>query len=195
MEKLTIGIDVDLTIVDAAFQRWGWVNYLNNVSHHYHDIEEFKSMSSICYNLGFYYPDLNEQEVMAFWKSEIYNNLEPYKEAVEVINSWAQAGHNICFISICKQDHFRNKVEFLKKHFNIPTEQFGFIATKQKGFVDVDVMIDDRLSNLKQFNHKPEVAKILFETPFDQELNESEVSLDLKTKDWYKIGKFVEGLV
>ncbi len=186
----TIGVDFDLTVVDCVFQDGAWIDHLNTMSYHYISKEQFAGMDKIDYNLGRYYPDLTESESFSFWKdTSLYQKLKPYKGVVEVINNLAKQGHHIVFISHCQQNHFKSKVVAAKEWFDIPKESFGFIATKEKHFVNVDIMIDDRNVFFNSFGEK--VIKIKFDTPFSQCEN-LEVSLDFHSNNWYKIGEFLE---
>lgn len=185
----TIGIDFDLTVVDCVFQQGGWVDHLNAMSYHYISKEQFASMEEIDYNLGKYYPDLTESESFSFWKdTSLYQKLKPYDGAVMVINNLAKQGHKIVFISHCQTNHFKSKVVAAKEWFNIPKESFGFLATKEKHFVNVDVMIDDRNVFLNSFDDK--VIKIKFNTPFTQ-CEELKTSLDFQSNNWYDIYDFL----
>ena len=189
----TIGIDFDLTVVDCIFQDGAWIDHLNAMSYHYISKEQFANMKEIDYNLGRYYPDLTESESFSFWKdTSLYQKLKPYKDVVEVINNLAKKGHKIVFISHCQTNHFKSKVVAAKEWFDIPKESFGFLATKEKHFVNVDVMIDDRNLFLNSFGDN--VVKIKFDTPFTQ-CAELKVSLDFHSNNWYKIGEFLEDVL
>lgn len=186
----TIGIDFDLTIVDCVFQDGAWIDHLNAVSYHHISKEQFANMEEIDYNLGNYYPDLTEAESFTFWKdTSLYQKLKPYESVVKVINNLAKQGHKIVFISHCQQNHFKSKVVAAKEWFDIPKESFGFLATKEKHFANVDVMVDDRNVFLNSFNDK--VIKIKFDTPYSQD-EPLRVSVDLCTDNWYEIGKFLD---
>lgn len=188
-----IGVDFDLTVVDCVFQKGGWIDHLNTLSYNHIPKEKFASMSKIDYNLGNYYPDLTKPEAFWFWKdTSLYQKLKPYTGAVEIINNLAKQGHNIIFISHCQQNHFKSKVVAAKEWFDIPKESFGFLATKEKHFANVDVMIDDRNIFLNKFDDK--VIKIKFDTPYSQ-CEELKISLDLCTDDWYNIGQFLEDVL
>ena len=189
----TIGIDFDLTVVDCIFQDGAWIDHLNAMSYHYISKEQFANMKEIDYNLGKYYPDLTESESFSFWKdTSLYQKLKPYKDAVEVINNLAKQGHIIVFISHCQTNHFKSKVVAAKEWFDIPKESFGFLATKEKHFVNVDVMIDDRNVFLNSFSDK--VIKIKFDTPFTQ-CEDLEISLDFHSNSWHDIGNFLEDVL
>ena len=192
--KLNIGIDYDLSVIDTCFGRGGWFDYLNNMSHCKLGIDFFNSLPEIDYNIGKYWPDLTEDEVMSFWSDpKLYQKLTPNPDAVKVINELAAQGHSIVFLSMCKKGHFASKVQSSKEWFNIPQEQYGFIVTHEKHFADVDVIIDDRNKFLESFKYKPEVIKIKIKTPYTQDVDLS-VSLDLETNDWNKIGEFINEL-
>lgn len=189
----TIGVDFDLTVVDCVFQQGGWIDHQNAMSYHYISKEQFSVMKEIDYNLGKYYPDLTESESFSFWKdTSLYQKLKPYQGAVEVINNLAKKGHKIVFISHCQTNHFKSKVVAAKEWFDIPKESFGFLATKEKHFVNVDVMIDDRNVFLNSFSDK--VIKIKFDTPYTQ-CEDLEVSLDFHSSNWHDIGNFLEDVL
>ena len=193
-KPLNIGIDYDLSVVNTVFCANGWFDYLNNMSHCKLSIEFFNSLPEIDYNIGKYWPDLTEDEVMSFWSDpKLYQKLTPNPDAVKVINELAAQGHNIIFLSMCKKGHFASKVQSSKEWFNIPPEQYGFLVTHEKHFADVDIIIDDRNRFLEAFKNKPEVIKIKIKTPYSQDVDLS-VSLDLETNDWNKIGEFINDL-
>lgn len=189
---VTIGIDIDLVICDPVMGKNGWFDYLNNITGKYNKEQFLKDNKVINYDLGEYFHELTKQEIMHYWSGEIYNDIKPYPDAVDIINKLAKK-HKIAFISYCKKGHFGNKVDCLKKWFNIPQEHWSFYATKQKSGVRVDCMIDDRNSNLNLFKGQDEVVKIKFETMYTQD-TELEVSLDLCIDNWYDVKKFLEGL-
>lgn len=189
----TIGIDVDLVVCDPVMGKNGWFDYLNNITGKYNKEQFIKENKIIDYDLGVYFPELNKQESMHYWSEDIYSHLEPYSDVVETINNLAQ-NNKIAFISFCKKGHFGDKVDCLKKWFNIPQENWSFYATKQKGGVRVDCMIDDRLSNLNQFKDQEKVIKILFDTPYTQDC-EIDFSLDFHSNKWEDIGKFLEEIL
>jgi 5'(3')-deoxyribonucleotidase len=186
----TIGIDVDLVVCDPVDK---WFDYMNKITGRYNKEKFFAENKVIDYNLGSYFPELSKQESMHFWSCEIYDEIKPFQDAVEVINKLAKK-NKIAFISYCKQGHFGNKVDCLKKWFNISHEHWSFYATKQKSGVRVDCMIDDRNSNLNQFHGQDEVIKIKFDTPYSQ-CEELKISLDLCTDNWYSIGEFLDGML
>lgn len=189
----TFGIDVDLVVCDPVMGKNGWFDYLNNITGKYNKEQFIKDNKIIDYNLGVYFPELTKQEVVHFWSGELYNDIKPYPDAVDVINILSKK-HKIAFISYCKKGHFGNKVDCLKKWFNISQEHWSFCATKQKAGGRVDCMIDDRVSNLKQFKDQFDVIKVLFKTPYTQDC-EVDFSIDLHSNNWYDIGEFLDEIL
>ena len=154
--KLTIGIDVDLTLLDPVFQAGGWFDYLeSHTKRPYLSEELLKSeyKGVLPYNFSILYPDLPASEVFYFWKlHDLYQRLQPYKDAVEVVQRLSTK-FNIFFISHCKADHFSSKAKWLKDTFQLPNDEFYFSASKEKEMFShsLDIMIDDRLDNLNRF--------------------------------------------
>lgn len=91
-----------------------------------------------------------------------------------------------------------SKVGWLKKHFPFIKMGVngGFLHTKEKHLVDVDVMVDDRIDNLLKF--KDSVIKVYFGSIYqDTPFNKHEV--DFITNDncnlgWFELESYFEGL-
>ena len=177
---LNIGIDVDLTLLDPICCQGGWQDWLEERSIYY-----YPKGSLTDYYIAGYYPDV--EDPLAFWSQEnLYSQLQPYKQAKEVIERLSDK-HNIFFISYCKKGHFGGKVDWIKKTFNIPKDRFHFAATKQKHMCAVDVMIDDRADYLIKFGGS--VLKMLYKTNYSQDVETIGMTL---VDDWDSIGKILE---
>lgn len=196
MKQLYICVDVDLTVVDPIFQPCGWIDYLNKMSKYpilYREKLTEEYNTNIPYNLGELYPDLTKDEVMSFWRSEnLYDKLEPYQDAVEVLVDLANKGHYIIFASHAKHGHFKNKYQFLEKHFGskMPDSQWGYVATKEKKFIKCDIIVDDRNDFLNRMDNS-KVELIKFKTPFEQHETLKNPVL-AETNDWFKIKEIIE---
>lgn len=196
VDRKTIGIDVDITIVDPIEQKGGWFEWLNSISGNYYEsFDEFfwkncDRQGLLNYNLSSYFKGVDDSEGFAFWqRNNLYQNFTPHEEAVKVINELSK-DYNILFISMCQSGHFKSKVQFLKDNFNIPKERFGFNATHEKHFSKVDLIIDDRNKFLNQITDL-KVPKIKFESIYTQD-EELKVSVDLKTDNWYAIHDYIK---
>lgn len=126
-------------------------------------------------------------EPLDFWRGQhIYDDMTPMENAVECLETLKKKGYEIVFVSSTKGFHLKSKYYFLDHYFPFKD---GFIATKEKGYVKADLVIDDRHSCLNQFSDK-ECIKIQFNTPHDQD-QQLKVSLDLKSGCWYEIENWI----
>jgi 5'(3')-deoxyribonucleotidase len=195
-ERKTIGIDVDITLVDVISPRNGWFDWLNSISGC-----KFKNWStfheSCCdvngmldYDLIKYFPEVTQSEGFSFWQQyNLYHKFKPHPDAVEVINELAR-DYNILFVSMCQSGHFKSKVQFLKDNFDITKGHFGFNATHEKHFSKFDILIDDRNKFLNQVTNL-KIPKIKYSSIYTQ-CEELKVSVDLETNNWYNIGNYIK---
>jgi 5'(3')-deoxyribonucleotidase len=179
---VTIGIDVDLTIVRSDLE---WIRWLseaqNDVEFTYDNLVDDYGWGNVPYDLTkiVSYGCDEGVDPMNFWKSAyLYDHMKPIAGAVNIIQRWKDQGHKIVFISSCKGHHEKSKYNFIKRNFNPD----GVIFTREKHFVDVDVMIDDRLDVLEKF--KPKTATIQFDTPYLQSITRTP---SVVVKDWYEL--------
>ncbi len=142
MNKLRVGVDVDQTVVDAAAHWLGFLCKSNKVKWD----KWVWNCGNWDYNLTNYVWDF-EGDYLEYWKQAgLYDDLTPVKGSQECINE-LKDNVEFVFITHCVGNHYRSKVEFLNKFFpDVPV-----IVTGTKGFVNVDVMIDDRVDFLDQF--------------------------------------------
>ena len=180
--SLNIGIDVDIPVVDTPQV---WVNWMSSVCEQYENIP----VKDPEYNISTYFTPPEGRDLMDFWRScTLYDNLTPRKEAVQSIRDLYDAGNRIIFVSSIKGNHHKSKYNFLKKHFPFMS---GFIATKEKHYVDVDVMIDDRTSHLNAFHQQArnDVLCIRYSSPYKQyvEDDENTVVLDAWKDIYYEV--------
>lgn len=155
---MRIGVDIDGVVVNTPDI---WKQYLENVCgmklgeppFSYNLCDEFQGALSRLSIDGY-----------EWWRQGfLYDNLRPLEGCVDALRGFYEKGHEIVFISALKGNHHKSKVEFIKKFFPFYS---AFLGTKEKGYVDVDVMIDDRLDNLYQF--PDHVLKVLYLTDYKQ---------------------------
>lgn len=198
---MRLGIDVDITLVETGYEWWKWLSDCESYGLPYH-IKDHEVKGKFDYNLGTYFPDYESVtgcNPYSFWSQDnLYDWLPPLPNSAKVIRKLAEAGHEIVFISHSKKGHLSSKVKWLKKWF--PEADIGgkgsFIATKEKHFVGVDVMIDDRVENLLKF--KDEVVKVYFGSIYeDTPFNKHEVDFitsDDCDKGWFELENYFEEL-
>lgn len=163
MNKIA-AIDVDLTVVDLGQM---WLDWLNAMTHKKLTLEDCRLPDGgINYNLGSYFEDdlrkLSITPTCYFRQSGIYDQAKPIEGSQEALYWLKQNGYDIVFVSHCKGSHMKSKVNFLKRYFPFD----GFVATKQKGYVRADLVIDDRNEHLNSFNDS--VFKVKRKTEYNQ---------------------------
>ena len=174
---MIIGVDIDLTIVDTLTPWIEWYKKLTG-----NDLKN--DVVGMVYNIE----DLmkSHRDPLEFWRRpDLYDDLEPIPDAVEVLNELKRQGHTIIFISSCFPEHENSKRYFLQRNFDFD----GFISTSDKHFVKCDHFIDDYnkyLDKIKDFYPDTKTFRI------NTILNENNPSKHA-TGDWYDFLRFVKG--
>jgi 5'(3')-deoxyribonucleotidase len=171
---MRIGIDLDLCVIasDEA-----WYQYLQCIcggEYSKTPFSDFKETElsgggKIDYNLSSYFPEpiYDKSDALNMWRgTTTYDTMKAVDGSVAAVTEMYNQGHEIVFISHVKGNSLKSKYSWLKRHFSFP---FGFVATKEKHLISVDLMIDDRLENLVNF--PATTTKILFDTPYKQTYN------------------------
>lgn len=182
---MIVGVDVDGVVVDTSTR---WLEWLQKETG-----RELIVRGKLNYDLTVYFEEELELKGMdgyEFWReSTLYDDMEPIPGAVETLTKLYKEGHEIVWVSQLKGNHFKSKVNFLKKHFPF---WFGLIGTKEKQYARVDVLVDDRTSHL---NKQPaDTYKILFDSNYINE-DYSVYGGYTVCKDWdevYKEIRFLE---
>jgi 5'(3')-deoxyribonucleotidase len=205
--SLNIGIDVDLTLVNPIPL---WVGYLKANSYNWlagidEQIKTDPETGAAYYpadTLPYALPKLftrirNDCNPFAFWDGRhIYDDLQVYSVAKDVIRRWVADGHNVFFISYCMDsgNHVQSKINMLRREFDfIPATDFNFIDSKHKSNYRrlFDVMIDDRMEHLNGMGNI--AARILFETPYGEQKEAS--NNYYSAADWYDVEQMVDAVI
>ena len=151
---MVIVCDVDSTVVDL-FDYWSWWA-LNELEDDTYNTE-----------LEALYYTTTDPKLLEFWRQEdLYDDAEPLPHCVETLERWHNLGMKIVFASQLKGNHHKSKYNFLKRNFPFME---GFVGTKEKHYIDGDIIIDDRNSFINQFlNARPWCRAIKFNTPYTQ---------------------------
>lgn len=157
---MRIGVDVDLTVAQSDKIWFEWLCMKTG-------IRPTLPLNNINYNLGHYFAQIcNTKGVdpLDFWRStNVYTDMPTVNDSVEVLKELHEMGHEIVFISALKGDHHKSKYYWLKKNFPFMS---GFVGTREKDLVDVDVLIDDRNNFLNSMNGS--CLKFQIFTPYEQ---------------------------
>lgn len=128
------------------------------------------------YNFGSYYPHV--ENAYSFWKDLDYFDMKPIEGSIEKLKALSQY-FQIVFLSAEKCGYSsKNKKSWLKEHYNFLT---GYVSTEEKWLLNNDKvvgLIDDRLDNLKGFDHH---KRIVYKTRFEQNI---ECDVAYTIEDW-----------
>jgi 5'(3')-deoxyribonucleotidase len=194
---MRIGIDLDLTVIQSDEAWYNWLYYMcighepppsafaNFIG------EMLKREGTVSYNLAEYFPEPTDGKSDAFnffRGTTCYDTIKPVQGAVKTIKQLHALGHEIVFISHVKGNTLKSKHNWLLRHFPF---EFGYIATKEKHLVNVDMIADDRLENLVNF--PATVHKLLYTTPYKQTYNlVTRDQVIHKVDSWKGILEYVE---
>ena len=98
--------------------------------------------------------DVADDLIELFVDKEVYSALQPYKGAIRAVKSLVEQGHEVYIATSTDVRNMEWKEELLQKHFPfIP--KHNLIRIHNKGLLDVDVLVEDNLDNLKNtFAHQ-----------------------------------------
>jgi len=185
--------DIDQVLCDTATPWWDWMNVVTGSYSPYPSPRHTLGGESIEYDLSEYFiesylekwwintedglqdsPEAYEkahQRLLDYWSSPyLYCGLESLKGASEALQRVSEKGWWITFASYTKKGHMGSKFDFLEREFHFMEwgKNGSFVATKEKGCLKADVVIDDRNLHLNQFKEDKDCIKILYDTPFTQ---------------------------
>ena len=170
---IVIAVDVDLTVVDSVTPWKAWYTKLTG-----HDLGEVTSENNNLEEMM-----KNHNDPMQFWRQpDLYDNLQPIKEAVRALKKLHNMGYKIIFVSACQPEHEVSKRMFLGRNF--PYHD-GFISTGDKKHVACDYFIDDYKKYCRQQNDRATVFQI------KTELNSSSNG-EFAYVDWEEIVEIME---
>lgn len=180
---MRIAIDIDLTVLRSDV---AWMNWLKRMFEPSEDISpqemqeitnavySYNTYDTIDYNLANYFGEPHNSNVspMDFWRADgVYDYVEPIQLAVDVIREWIEEGkHEIVFVTHNKGNGARSKFNLISRLFG--KDNFAYVVTKEKHYVDADIIIDDRMNHANQFLTSNKKA-ILYHTPYDQYMEDT----------------------
>lgn len=101
------------------------------------------------YNLHDCLPvEVADELLELFVDKETYVCLQPYKGAVRAVKTLVEQGHEVYVATSTDVRNMEWKEELLQKHFPFIPKQ-NLIRIHNKSLLNVDVIIDDKLDNLK----------------------------------------------
>ena len=117
------------------------------------------------YNLHDNFPaDVADELIEFFVDKEVYDNLQPYKGAIRAIKTLVEQGHEIYIATSTDVRNMEWKEELLQKNFPFIPKK-NLIRIHNKALLNVDVIVDDKLDNLKSTF----ADRICFDQPWNRD--------------------------
>lgn len=171
---MTILVDIDSTITNFGETLLLANNQLHNTNYRYIDITSYDWFDRTFMN------PWKPTEYQCFW-----NAVEVNPAAVTTIERWIRQGHQVY---LCTASHFNDmlgyKIKRTLEAFNpeIINER-NVIVAQDKTSIKGDVMIDDCIDNLENFNK----IKICYAQPWNTNYNGF-----FRLNDWSKIDEIIQ---
>jgi 5'(3')-deoxyribonucleotidase len=137
-----IAFDVDGVIVDIQPKILLRVNQELGTAYEVDDIDEWDYQKT----LG---PTGHKIAWQVINSEDLYDDLHAEADVLAVAQRFAQAGHDVIFVSAATEAHATSKLRFLtsRKCNSIPLK--NIVLTHDKTRVDFDILIDDRTSTVE----------------------------------------------
>lgn len=172
MQKIKIGIDLDITLFNTDTHWLKWLMIKSNKDFNRKQYVSDSNNNKVEYNLTKYFEDISSEEGFKYWSDpSTYKNCDIHEGAIDVIRNLYEANCEIIFISYCMNcpDQIKYKLKRLKEEFDFMLpEDFNFIPAKKKHLIKCDLLIDDRNSFLQEMSDGVELIK--WESPYVQEV-------------------------
>lgn len=188
-------VDVDNTVVDTAFEKGGWIDYMKErcTSFKEHALNEDIANELADYNAANYFRFKEGVNPYDFFEEKgLYDEFQPFYNAVAVLRLLKEKyGCKIIFLTA--GGSIPSKTRFLKKYFPFMTTLIT-CQDKEEVVLPNDILIDDRLDHLVACDDA--VFKILFRTPWRQSEGYQLVADDTKnlfySDEWEDIYDLIE---
>lgn len=173
---MTILVDIDSTITNFGETLLLANNQLNNTNYQYTDITSYDWFDSTFNN------PWKPTNYQAFW-----NTVEVNPAAVTAIERWVRQDHQVY---LCTASHFNNMLSYKIKRTLEPfspelINERNIVITQDKSIIRGDVMVDDCIENLYNFNG----ARICYAQPWNQHYSGS-----IRFSDWDKINDVIQDI-
>ena len=116
------------------------------------------------------------------WEPGFFFNLKPIPGAIKAIEQLHEQGHEIVFVTSCLAGH-ADKHAWLKRYFSFPVR---VTFTAEKYLVKGDVLIDDYMVNLQQWQAEwPDGMPICFAAHYNEQWQ------GLRAYDWDSVSMLI----
>ena len=133
--------------------------------------------------------DVADELLELFVDKSVYDNLQPYKGAIRAIKTLAEQGHEIYIATSTDVRNMEWKEELLQKHFPFIPKK-SLIRIHNKALLNVDVLVDDKMDNLKSTF----ADRICFDQPWNQDEDADYVYSIYRIHHWGEIINVIQSI-
>jgi 5'(3')-deoxyribonucleotidase len=138
---LKIAIDFDSTLFPTMEKVLDIYNKRHNTNIELSQITTYNLHDSLP-------PNVSDELIKLFIDKNLYENLQPYKGAARTVKTLIEQGHEVYVATASNIKNMEWKEQLLQKHFPFIPKK-NLICIHNKALLNVGVMIDDSLENLK----------------------------------------------
>lgn len=179
---MKIAIDFDSTLFPTMEKVIELYNKKHNASIELSQI----TMYNLHDNFDLYIAD---ELIDFFVDKDVYENLQPYKGAIRAIKSLAEQGYEIYVATSTDVRNLEWKEQLLQKHFPFIPKK-NLIRIHNKALLNVDVMIEDKIENLKSTF----AERICFDQPWNQDDEADWVYSIYRIHHWGEINNVIQNI-
>ena len=133
--------------------------------------------------------DVADELFELFVDKTVYDNLQPYKGAVRAIKALVEQGHEIYIATSTDVRNMEWKEELLQKHFPFIPKK-NLLRIYNKGLLNVDVLVEDKLDNLKNTF----AYGVCFDQPWNQDGDADYVYGLYRIHHWGEINNVIQNI-
>ena len=133
--------------------------------------------------------DVADELIELFVEKEVYDCLAPYKGAVRAIKTLVEQGHEIYIATSTDVKNMEWKEQLLQKYFPFIPKN-NLIRIYNKALLNVDVLVEDKLDNLKSIF----ADRICFDQPWNRDEDADYVYSISRIHHWSEINNIIQGI-
>ena len=142
------------------------------------------------YNLHDSFPAEVADELIEFFvDKDVYSSLQPYKGSIRAVKTLVEQGHEIYIATSTDVRNMEWKEELLQKHFPFIPKN-NLLRIHNKGLLNVDVLIEDKLDNLKNTF----AYGVCFDQPWNQDSDADYVYGLYRIHHWGEINNVIQNI-
>lgn len=172
---LRIGIDFDETLFPTLDKVIELYNKRNST--------HIELSQITTYNLHESLPvDVSDELLDIFVEKDVYSSLQPYKGVTRAVKALVEQGHEIYIATSTDVRNMEWKEELLQKHLPFIPKK-NLIRIHNKALLNVDVLVEDKLDNLKSTF----AERICFDQPWNRDVDSDYVYSIYRIHHWGEI--------